>query len=69
MPGIIGIIPQRNGQLLDDMVDSITHEEWYSVDRHMGSFFDVARVHLGVFNPEPQPTFNEDKSLCIFMDG
>jgi asparagine synthase (glutamine-hydrolysing) len=29
----------------------------------------MARVHLGIFNPEPQPIFNEDKSLFIFMDG
>jgi asparagine synthase (glutamine-hydrolysing) len=26
-------------------------------------------VHLGIWNPEPQPIFNEDRSACIFFDG
>ena len=26
-------------------------------------------MHLGIYNPEPHPIFNEDRSLCIFMDG
>ena len=69
MPGIIGIMPHPNDRLLDGMVDSIKHEKWYSVDRYADSFFGVARVHLGIFNPEPQPIFNDDRTLCIFMDG
>lgn len=69
MPGIIGIMPHPNDRLLDGMVDSIKHEKWYSVDKYMDSLFSVARVHLGTFNPEPQPIFNNDATLCIFMDG
>lgn len=45
------------------------HEQWYRVDRYISSPFNIARVHLGIFNPEPQPIFNEDRSLCIFMEG
>jgi len=70
MPGIVGIIPSGlDNELLEHMISSLMHEEWYQIDKYLDSFFGVARVHLGIFNPEPQPIFNEDKSLCIFMDG
>jgi len=51
------------------MVNSIRHEQWYKVDRYTSPPFNAARVHLGIFNPEPQPFFNEDRTLCIFMQG
>jgi len=71
MPGLLGIISDdvRDRQLVDRMVDSIKHEQWYKVDRYTSPPFNIARVHLGIFNPEPQPIFNEDKTLCIFMEG
>ena len=71
MPGLLGLISDdvRDKQLLDRMVNSITHEQWYKVDRYISPPFNIARVHLGIFNPEPQPVFNEDRTLCIFMDG
>jgi asparagine synthase (glutamine-hydrolysing) len=71
VPGLVGLISDdvRDGQLLDRMVNSIRHEQWYKIDRYINPPFNIARVHLGIFNPEPQPIFNEDKTLCIFMDG
>ena len=71
MPGLIGIASNKkvNEHLVHQMVNSIKHEEWYKVDKYTNSYFGIARVHLGIFNPEPQPIFNEDKSFCIFMDG
>ena len=70
MPGIVGITPSNSdNELLERMISSIRHEEWYRIDKYHDSLFGIARVHLGIFNPEPQPIFNEDKSLCIFMDG
>jgi asparagine synthase (glutamine-hydrolysing) len=71
LPGLVGLISDdvRDQQLLDRMVSSITHEQWYRVDRYTNPPFYIARVHLGIFNPEPQPVFNEDNTLCIFMDG
>jgi len=71
MPGLIGIV-SKNGvdkQLLDQMTNSIKHEEFYRVEKYIESYFGIARVHLGTFNLEPQPIFNEGRSLCIFMDG
>lgn len=71
MPGVVGFISDnmQGNQLLDRMVDSIRHEQWYQVDKYVRHPFSVARVHLGTFNTQPQPIFNEDKTLCLFMDG
>jgi asparagine synthase (glutamine-hydrolysing) len=71
MPGVVGIVSENvvDEQLLDRMVNSLKHEDFFRVDKYISSNFGIARVHLGIFNPEPQPIFNEDKSLCIFMDG
>lgn len=71
MPGICGIAQENFGQpqLIESMANSIKHEDWHRTDMYVSSFFGMARVHLGIFNPEPQPIFNEDRSLCIFMDG
>jgi len=71
MPGLIGIVwnSKMDEPLLDRMVGSIKHAEWQRVEKYSNSFFSAARVSLGIFNPEPQPIFNEDKTLCIFMYG
>lgn len=71
MPGLVGIASNReiDRQLLAKMADSIKHEEWYKVDSYAEPFFGASRVDLGIFNPETQPIFNEDKTLCIFMYG
>ena len=73
MPGISGIIQSKSKTTLplqlEKMIDSLKHSEEYKVDKYMKESFAIARVHLGTFNPEPQPIFNEDKTLCIFMDG
>lgn len=71
MPGLIGIFWNNkvDEPLLEKMVNSIRHEEWHRVDKYTGPFFSAARVSLGIFNPAPQPIFNEDRTICIFMYG
>ena len=73
MPGIVGIVDRYDkvdiGSLLDRMCVSIKHEDWYLRDNYIEPPIAIGRVHLGIFNPEPQPIFNEDKKLCIFMNG
>lgn len=71
MPGIICIIDdeKRDESLIDNMCSSIKHESWYKIEKRIFQQFAVARIHLGIVNPEQQPIFNEDESLCIFMDG
>jgi asparagine synthase (glutamine-hydrolysing) len=71
MPGIVGFVSNNSTEeeLLDRMIDSVKHKEWQRIDKYAEPPFNIARVHLGIFNPEPQPIFNEDKTLCIFMYG
>jgi asparagine synthase (glutamine-hydrolysing) len=71
MPGLVGIVWNKtvDEPLLDNMANSIKHEEWHRLDKYADSFFGGARVSLGTFNPEPQPIFNEDGTICIFMYG
>jgi asparagine synthase (glutamine-hydrolysing) len=71
MPGLIGIVSENviDEQLLDRMVNSIKHEEFHRVDKYFSQHFACGRIHLGIFNPETQPIFNQDRSVCIFMDG
>ena len=71
MPGICCLVGEVSNQQnsLQSMAESIKHEDWHLVDKYSAPACGIARIHLGIFNPEPQPVFNEDKSLCIFMDG
>jgi len=72
-PGIVGVVDTEKedeiGGLLESMCKSAKHENWYKVDQLISPPLAIKRLHLGVLNPETQPIFNEDKTLCIFMDG
>lgn len=74
MPGIVGIIKKQGvtpdiEQLLPKMCEIIKHEDWYKTDTFLDKTTGIGRVSLGVLNPEIQPIFNEDKNLCIMMEG
>ncbi|HHH76057.1 MAG TPA: asparagine synthetase B, partial [Phycisphaerae bacterium] len=74
MPGIVGLCDFRRddeelGKLLDSMSDSLCHETWYHTDRYVSAPLAMGRVSLGLLNPEPQPIFNRDRTLCIVLDG
>jgi asparagine synthase (glutamine-hydrolysing) len=73
MPGLVGFVGkagERNPEtLLADMARAIKHEDWYQVDLYQGEDFGLGRVSLGFLNPEPQPIWNEDKTLCLVMEG
>lgn len=75
MPGLLGFIHKNsikktnNKNIIEKMIDSIMHESFYKVDKYINSSLGLARVHLDTFNPEKQPIFNGDGSLCIFFDG
>jgi asparagine synthase (glutamine-hydrolysing) len=74
MAGLAGIVDSRvdkNGieKLLKRMCKIITHEDWYQTFLYADDSVGLGRVSLNIFNPEPQPIFNKDSSLCIIMDG
>ncbi len=71
MPGLVGIIGNNSvdERLLDRMANSVKHEQWQRIDKYSDYFFGAASVSLGIFNPHPQPIFNEARTICIFMYG
>jgi asparagine synthase (glutamine-hydrolysing) len=75
MSGLVGIYSKsirksiNTDKLLRDMAQEITYIDTDVVDTWNDSTFAVTRVHHNITNTETQPIFNEDKSLCIFMDG
>ena len=74
MPGLIGILTIGDSrcdtkELLARMCQIIKHEDWYKIDTYSDESISMGRISLGVLNPEPQPILNEDKSLCIMMEG
>ncbi|MEJ2556290.1 MAG: asparagine synthase-related protein [Anaerolineae bacterium] len=73
MSGLVGFVGEPGAgeprTLVADMARAIRHEDWYQVDLYQGEDFGLGRVSLGFLNPEPQPIWNEDETLCLVMDG
>lgn len=70
MPGIV-VLSSRNAspEMLDKVIRPLLYEDFHKVEKFVQPGIACARIHLGHFNPQPQPIFNEDRSLAIFMDG
>jgi len=73
MPGLFGIVgPQgrlKLQELAEAMSQALRHKESYQVDLHTDDSVALGRVSLGILNPESQPIWNEDETLCIVMEG
>lgn len=74
MPGLTGIIKEQGNtldieQLLPKMCEIIKYEDWYKKDTYLDKTIGMGRVSLGILNPETQPIFNENKNMCIMMEG
>lgn len=73
MPGLVGVVgrmsPAERDALLQDMSHALDHESWYQTHSYTDEGVGLGRVSLGILNPQPQPIWNEDKALCIFMEG
>ena len=75
MAGLVGIYSPAacDNEYLKTLVSSMSHDisyaDWDIFNQWDSPRLSVARVHHGVINPEKQPIFNEDNSICIFMDG
>ena len=73
MPGIAGIVKTQGYEveinLLHRMCRSIKHEAWHKMWIYSRADCFLGRVHLDIFNAESRPVFNEDKSLCLLLEG
>lgn len=73
MPGIFGFhrdLPQSESMaLLARMARALEPEPRFRAEVHAEPGIGLGRVSLGLLNPEPQPTWNEDQSVCLVMEG
>jgi len=74
MPGLVGILKKQDNaleteQLLTRMCQIMKHEDWYRIDTFLAKPIGIGKVGLGILNSKSQPIFNEDKNLCIMMEG
>jgi asparagine synthase (glutamine-hydrolysing) len=71
MPGLVGFVARSevNGGLLDQMVQPLRHQQRYLIDKSETPRFGLARVHLGHYNPAPQPKRSTDGGITVFIDG
>lgn len=74
MPGLIGFAAQRDHgrdtrSFLQKMAQALESEDRFKVDLFAGEGVGLGRVSLGLINPEPQPIWNEDKTVCLVMEG
>ena len=76
MPGIFGIYSKSDRLTREDlrcmaerMAASMRHTPWLHTETWGTDRFFGGRVHLGVYNPEPQPHPSDDGSSCLFFEG
>jgi asparagine synthase (glutamine-hydrolysing) len=73
MSGLFGAVGNFELKSLDmllaGMAGVMKHEAWYRVDLYRDQDFGAGRASTGLSNPEEQPVWNEEKTLCIFMEG
>lgn len=73
MPGLIGIVGNIDydyaGQLLAALAEAVTFETWYRKDTYVEQGCALGRVSLGLTDTAGQPIWNEERTLCLLMEG
>jgi asparagine synthase (glutamine-hydrolysing) len=73
MPGLIGFIgdfsPEESINLIESMAASLHPEPRFRKDLYSTQGLGLGRVSLGLVNSAPQPIWNEDRSICVVMEG
>ena len=73
MPGIFGFFDNKNqgshAKLLADMASGLDLDLTAKFESYLEPGLGIGRISLGIVNPEPQPIWNDDRTLCIVMEG
>jgi len=73
MPGLVGFVgevpPAEAEQRLREMARRLMARETDRIDLYLERGIGLGRVALGTVAREPQPIWNEDRSLCVVMEG
>ncbi len=73
MPGLVGFVKnisaEQSQQFLTEMAHALEAAPRFRTELHAGNGFGLGRVSLGIVNTQPQPVWNADRTLCLFMEG
>ncbi len=73
MPGIAGIVDLERKlnlkETITGMLRVMKHEPWYRLGHFDRTPVALGRASLGIIDPQDQPVFNRDSSLCMVMYG
>lgn len=73
MPGILGFCgplgPNAGDALLQASIRALGVEPRYRVDCFSSAELGLARVHLGLIDPQPQPLWSADRQVALVMTG
>lgn len=73
MPGLIGFVGNKDQdslkKLMSDMAQAMMEHPDYRQEMYTEAGLGLGRVTLGLLNPETQPLWNQNKTLCIAMEG
>jgi len=69
MPGILGLISNKNEEkLFDKMCQKLNHYD-YQIEKFIRNGIHLGKIHLGYVNNSPQPIFSKDNRYAIIMIG
>ncbi len=73
MPGLVGffgpITHDEPRPFLEKMARALEPEPRFRVEAHQEGQMGLARVTLGIANGTPQPHWDEDEQVCVFLEG
>lgn len=69
MPGIVGLVDTFDIKTFEKMICSLKHSNSYKTDTYCEEKCGIARIHLGTFNPQSQPSTDDKKKVIVFLDG
>lgn len=69
MPGIVGLISDKNYErLFEKMLDKLNHYD-YKIEKYMKNGINLGKVHLSYVNKSSQPIMSKDNNYAIIMIG
>ncbi|MBC8525479.1 MAG: asparagine synthetase B [Candidatus Cloacimonetes bacterium] len=69
MPGILGLISEKNeNKLFNQMIEIVNHYD-YKIMKFQKNGIHLGKIHLNYVNNSPKPIFSKDKRFAIVMIG
>ena len=73
MPGLVGFSGMSPGgdsnKMLTAMLGALDPACRFQIDRYHNLSTGMGRVTLGIVNAYPQPAWNQDRTVCLFLEG